>query len=252
MLQIIAAGARAAKAAVKAARAAKKAKAAKAAKSSREFKDVGDSMYNARRRFTRAAQRNLDKAEETTGSTSAHYRNLAKQDLEKALQTYDQKTTQQFSRPIRELADSLNVDLSQSRLQLKQAKTELVNRMRENAENESYGRLESVLQDSEVRRQAEAQSVFNSPVGQRIIGGLVDVWKSEAVEIGVDGKQKVNKAKMMKAIFDYFGTDNLADVLKKVEEELGESLYRQGDKDEIYETVKLQIQNKVADNTLVA
>lgn len=252
MIQVIAAAARAAKAAVKAARASKKAKAAKAAKSSRAFKDVGDTMYNARRRFTRAAQRNLSKAEETTGATSARYRNLAKQDLEKALQTYDQRTTQDFSRPIKQLAESLNVDLSQSRMQLKRMKTEMTNRIRETVEEESFGRLEGVIQDSEVRRQAEAQSVFNSPVGQRIIGGLVDVWKSEAVEIGADGMQKVNKAKMMKAIFDYFGTDNLADVLKKVEDELGESLYRQGDKDEIYETVKLQIQNKVADNTLVA
>lgn len=212
----------------------------------------GDTSYNARRRFTRSAQRNLEKAEATTGATAARYRNLAKQDLEKALQTYDKRTTQDFSRPIKDLAASLDVNLNQSRQQLKQTKTEVANKMRNAAVDRSISRLESELQDSEVRRQAEARSVFNSPVGQRIIGGLVDVWKSEAVEIGADGMQKVNKAKMMKAIFDYFGTDNLADVLEKVEDELGESLYRQGDKDEIYETVKLQIQNKVADNTLVA
>lgn len=215
-------------------------------------KEKGDTSYNARRRFVRAAQRNLDKAESMTGATAARYRNLAKQDLEKALQTYDKRTTQDFSRPIKDLAASLDVNLNQSRQQLNQTKTEVANKMRNTAVERSISRLESELQDSEVRRQAEAQSVFNSPVGQRIIGGLVDVWKSEAVEIDADGIQKVNKAKMMKAIFDYFGTDNLADVLKKVEEELGESLYQQGDKDEIYETVKLQIQNKVADNTLVA
>ena len=215
-------------------------------------KEKGDTSYNARRRFVRAAQRNLDKAEETTGATAARYRNLAKQDLEKALQTYDKRTNQDFSRPIKDLAASLDVNLNQSRQQLKQTKTEVATKMMNVAVDRSISRLESELQDSEVRRQAEAQSVFNSPVGQRIIGGLVDVWKSEAVEIGADGMQKVNKAKMMKAIFDYFGTDNLADVLKKVEDELGESLYRQGDRDEIYETVKLQIQNKVADNTLVA
>ena len=216
-------------------------------KISRAFKEKGDKFYNARRRFSRAAQRNLAKAEAATGATAERYRTLARQDLEKALSTYDPKTTQKFSKPIRDLAQNLGVDLNQSRTQLKQMKAEVSSKLRETAEERSYARLESALQDTEMRRQAEARSVFNSPIGQRIIGGLVDVWKPEAIEFG-----KVNKAKMMQAIYDYFGVDNLADVLKKVEEELGASLYREGEQDTVYETVKLQIQNKVADNTLVA
>ena len=218
-------------------------------------KEKGDTSYNARRRFVRAAQRNLDKAEETTGATAARYRNLAKQDLEKALQTYDKRTNQDFSRPIKDLAASLDVNLKESRQQLKQTKDALITKMRNTAISKSVLRLEESLTDSDIRSEEEAKIVFGSPVGQRIVGGLVEKWREPATETYEEGgelKTRINKRKMWEAIYEYFGTDSLAEILKKVEEELGESLYRQGDKDEIYETVKLQIQNKVADNTLVA
>lgn len=242
MIQVIAAGAKALKTAAKAAKTAKKAKAAgaRAAK-------AGDKFYNARRRYQRAAERNLRKAEASSGATAARYRSLAMQDLDKALSTYDKATTQEFSKPIQNLADKLGVDLSQQRRQLQARKDDSAKRLRTLAEQDSTQRLESVLKDPETRRQAEAKAVFSSDIGSRIIGGLVDVWRPVAVEAG-----KVNKGKMMQAIYNYFNVDNLADLLQSVEDQLGESLYKDGDMDSVYETVKLTIQNKVASNTLVA
>lgn len=242
MIQVIAAGAKALKAAAKAAKTAKKAKAAGA-----RAKKAGDTFYNARRRYQRAAERNLRKAEASSGATAARYRSLAMQDLDKALSTYDKPTTQEFSKPIQNLADKLGVDLSQQRSQLQSMKDDRANRLRTLAEQESTQRLESALSDPETRRQAEAKALFSSDIGSRIIGGMVDVWRPVAVEGG-----KVNKRKMMQAIYNHFNVDNLADLLQKVEEQIGEALYKNDDMDNMYETVKLTIQNKVASNTLVA
>lgn len=211
-----------------------------------------DANYNARRRFYRAAQRNLKKAEQATGATADRYRTLARQDLSKAIDTYDKGTTQNFAKPIQNLAEKLGVNLSFQRATLKKMSDKAASKLQEAARERSFRRLESAIDSEEVRRQEEAKSVFSSPVGHRIIGGLVDVWRDKALTTDEKGRSKVDKAKMMDAIFDYFKVDNLADLLQKVEKSLGERLYSDGDTDTIYETVKLIIQSKVADNTLVA
>ena len=208
---------------------------------------AGDTFYNARRRYQRAAERNLKKADQASGATAARYRNLARQDLDKALATYDQSTTQNFSKPIQNLASKLGVNLGQQRKRLQSMKGELARKLRETAASKSANRLASAVADAEARRQAEAKAVFSSGIGSRIIGGLVDVWRDKAL---IDGK--VDKKKMMQAIFDYFKVDNLADLLSAVEKTLGERLYDEGDDETLYETVKLTLQEKVADNTLVS
>ena len=76
---------------------------------------------------------------------------------------------------------------------------------------------------------------------------MVDVWKDKA---SIEGK--IDKKAMFDAIYDYLGVDNLADALQKMEQAIGDRLYGDGETDTIYETVKLIIQSKVADNTLVA
>ena len=210
-------------------------------------KRKGDEYYNARRRYQRAAERNMRKAEQSSGATAARYRNLAKQDLLKALATYDKGTTQNFSKPMQKLANNLGVDLGEKRARMKGLKDKVAKDLQTKAVEKSTERLAGAMKTTEQLRQAEARAVFSSEVGHRIIGGLVDVWRDKAVKGG-----KIDKEKMMKAIYDYFQVDNLADVLQKVEQSLGEILYQDADTDTIYETVKLTIQNKVADNTLVA
>lgn len=240
--------------------AASKAAKSSAKKAARAHK-TGDNAYNARRRYQRSAERNLKKAEQTTGATSERYRNMAKQDLDKALSTYDPKTTQEFSKPIQNLANQLNVSLDTERNKLKQMKTASAEKARTSAIASSEERnimKTDILSNrkrlitAEEMRQAEARAVFNSEIGHRIIGGLVDVWKSEATTVTADGKAKIDKRKMMKAIYDYLGVDNMADALEKIEQQIGEQLYENIDQDNYYEVVKLTIQTKVADNTLVA
>ena len=77
------------------------------------------------------------------------------------------------------------------------------------------------------------------------------MWRDEAVTIDeTTGERKIDTRKIFKALFKYFDVDNLADLVEKVENEIGEVLYEMGNADEIYEVVKLSIQNKVLDNTL--
>ena len=220
-----------------------------------------DENYNARRRFYRAAQRNLQKAERATGATADRLRTLAKQDLSKALDTYDKETTQDFSKPIQNLAEKLGVNLSFHRSVLKKMSDKAARKLQETAKERSTKRLESALDDAETRRQSEAEIIFSTNIGSRIIGGLVDVWREKATVPTVKtdrktGKKykstKIDKEKMFQAMFDYFKVSNLADLLQKVEKSIGKRLYENGDTDTIYETVKLLIQGKVADNTLVA
>ena len=221
---------------------------------------TGDTYYNARRRFVRSAQRNLKKAEQSSGITADKYRTIAANDLQKALDTYEQGTTQNFSKPIQKLASVLDVNLGQARQRLKDMKANTATRLRNLAEKQSTERLAGNLDDAETLRQAEAKAVFSSDVGSRIIGGLVDIWKDKASHVVTrydkDGKPykktEVDKKKMFDAIFDYLGVDNLADALQKMEQAIGDRLYGDGETDTIYETVKLVIQSKVADNTLVA
>ena len=220
-----------------------------------------DENYNARRRFYRAAQRNLEKANRATGATADRLRSVARQDLKKALDTYDKETTQNFSKPIQNLAEKLGVNLSFQRSVLKKLSDKAARKLQESAKERSKERLVSALDDTEQRRQQEAEIVFSTNVGSRIIGGLVNVWREQATvpTIKFDRKTgqkykstKVDKEKMFQAMFDYFKVDNLADLLQKVEKAIGSRLYENGDTDTMYETVKLLIQSKVADNTLVA
>ena len=222
------------------------AKAAKA-KTAARAKKAGDQFYNARRRYQRAAERNLKKAEQTSGATAARYRNLAKQDLNKALSTYDPNSRQQFSKPIQRLADELNVDLEQRRAEIRATDSGRAAETRKALEQSSTSRLAGATESAEELRQAEAKALMNSNIGHRIIGGFVNVWRDASTISG-----KVDKTRMMREIMDYMGVDNLGDLVQKLEDTLGELLYSGDDSDVFYEVVKLTIQNKIADNTLVA
>ena len=223
-------------------------KAAKAGKATRARK-AGDDAYNARRRSQRSAERNMKKAEQSSGATAARYRQLARDDLDKAMKTYDQSTTQNFNKTITNLADQLGVDLQQQRRRIQSMKKGTAEKLRENAisEEKSRTRLVANIDDDEARRQAEARQIINSKVGSRIIGGLVDVWKDEAT-ISTDEGLEVDNRKILPALFDYFNVDNLADMLEKVEQIIGDKLYGDEDSDAMYEAVKIMLQKHTAMN----
>ncbi len=204
-----------------------------------------DDAYNARRRYYRSAQRNFKKAEKSSGANAARYRAIARQDLEDALSTYDPNAPKQkISKPIRDLAQKFNIDIEGQRGEFI-ASTE---RERERAISRSEVVLESTLQNELIRREREAYAVLNEPsLGRRIIGGFVDIWRDKATDYETG---KIDKSKIIPALLDYFQVRNLADMLQKVENMIGDILYSEGNQDVMYEAVKILIQTKVADNTV--
>lgn len=205
---------------------------------------TGDDAYNARRRYYRSAQRNLKKAEASSGANAARYRALARQDLEDALATYDASAPKQkLSKPIRDLAEKMNIDVKSQRSEFIAA----TEKQRAKAIEKSERRLESNLSDVNVRREQEARTLLNNPVvGRRVIGGFVDVWRDKFLDF--DGT--FDKSKIIPMLFDYFKINSYADLLEKVENIVGDNLYISEDSDVMYETVKILIQMNVADNTV--
>lgn len=205
-----------------------------------------DEQWNARRRYIRAAERNLKKADELQGATAERYRQLARQNFESAISTYspDQLSKGIRSKSLQGMANEFGYhpDVLSSINQ---------NRYQQNLEiltRESEQQLEGVINTVGNRREQEARALLNDDtIGSRILGGLVEIWKDAAT---VDGK--VDNKKILPAIYEHFGIDNLADLVDILEQEIGSSLYdMKGDIDNIYESVKITIQTKVRDGSLV-
>ena len=239
-------------AAGRAASAASKArKVAKATRASGKVRatEKGYNAYNARRRFTRAAEKYLEKAETATGETAQRYRELARVNLEDAISTYDPGTTQKFSKPIQRLTQEFGIDLEGQRSDWIMKETESKREKRlSKAIEKSFATQESTLAPEYgpviPRSEYEAKQIVNA-YGDRIFSGLRDVW----VDVAGD-KQAVTKR-----IFEYFNSNSWNDVLNKMEDYLeskGKSLYESDQNDDPYETIKLYIQSAVASNTLVA
>ncbi len=220
-------------------------------------KKQGDVSTNARKRYYRASERYLKKAEQASGANAQRYRQLAKQSFEDALATYDPANTQKYSKPIQRLAGEFGYDLDAMR-QLPESNAERESaisrraRIQERVVRESEYVTETALKSDDVRREREAQTLFkNAEIGRRIIGGYVDVWRDEATVTDPEtGERKIDTRRIFAALYKHFNVDKLADLVEKVENEIGSVLYEMGNDDEIYEVVKLSIQNKVLDNTL--
>lgn len=214
----------------------------------REFK-AGDDSTNARKRFYRKSQSYLKKAEESSGATASKYRQLAKQNFEDALNTYEPTNKQKYSKPIRELAEVFGYDLEGHR-EKRIENEKFYKKVQERAIENSVSALKSIEDDPETRRQNEARALLNNDaIGSRILGGLVDVWKDEASVYDDEGNyQGIDNEEILPALFDYFDVDNLADMLEKVEEIIGDKLYADEDSDSMYEAVKILIQTKIVEN----
>lgn len=220
----------------------------------RQRRKTGDDATNARKRYYRSAERYLKQSEQATGATAARYRQLARKELDNALDTYDKKTTQKFSKPIQKLANDLGVSLEEERKKIKSRSDEYAQKVRKSAidlEGKSAKSLAGAKDDPETRRQAEAREILNSPIGSRILGGTVDIWRDEATEEDEEGNLTVDQTEILPALFDYFEVDNLADLLEKVEEIIGDKLYADEDSDAMYEAVKILLQTRIADDNTV-
>ena len=228
-----------------------------ATKKAARAKKAGDASYNARRRYYRSAERNLKKAENSSGATAARYRQLAKQDFQDALGTYE-NDQQKLSKPMQQLGEKLGVNAEEMRARkVGDMETSKSDATRNRLISSSTNVLEKNLSNEDVRREREARALLNNDkIGSRIMGGLVDVWKDKATVTVVDESgieyQKIDNSKILPALFDYFEVDNLADMLEKVEKIIGDKLYKDEDEDTMYEAVKLMLQVHTLKNPVSA
>lgn len=205
----------------------------------------GDMATNARKRYYRDAERYLKQASQNFGATAERYRTLARERLSDALNTYSKNTTQAFSKPIQRIANALGVDLSSARDAIKERSDSEERRIRERAisEEQSNKATRAGLTREELR-QREARTLLNSDIGSRIIGGTVDLWGKDA-RIDTETGTKIDNKKILNVLYDRFEVDNLADLLTKMEEIAGESLYASPDDKAFYESAKITIQTYV-------
>lgn len=203
---------------------------------------AGDIATNARKRYYRAAERYLKQANQSTGASAGRYRELARQKLEDAIGTYSKKTTQAFSKPIQRLANELGIDLQAKREKAKSRSDASASKAQSKLIETSDRSMASAIPTEDELREMQARAILNSPIGKRIIGGTVDIWRDAATVVGEDGQYSIDKTKILPALFEHYEVDNLADLIEAIENEVGETLYSSPDSDEMYETVKLLLQ----------
>ena len=202
----------------------------------------GDDSYNARRRYVRNAERNLKKAESATGAAKARYERLAQESYKNALKTYS-TSNQKPSRAIERLGKQLGKVTSRLRETI--VKRQEPRDVKE-AIKRSYKVKETNLTDEQTRREVEATTILNSPIGRRIIGGTESIWRDEATMTGDDGSYFVDKKRILPILFKYFKVDNVADLLERIETEVGEYFYADDEGAlSMYDVVKLTIQKAI-------
>ena len=86
-------------------------------------------------------------------------------------------------------------------------------------------------------------------MGKRIIGGLSSVW-SDSVKKGNSNAE--NRQAIQDSVFEYFGVSKWADVIDKLRDMAGESLFEVSNDLEMYDTVKIAIEKGIAKNESLA
>ena len=162
---------------------------------------AADEMRNARRRFSRQAERYVNEARNAEGALRTRYENLARDALRDAISTYSEGfPASRYGKDIKELLNTLGDVKAHPRKSAEQ----LI--------RESYTQLRGARTADAARRAKEARAIMNSPVGSRIYGATVDIWK---------GAPDINQALM-----DYFEVDDMMGVIEKFEQEFSDDLYK--------------------------
>lgn len=128
----------------------------------------GDSAYNARRRYTRKAERYMKQADASYGASRERYIELAKREAEKALSTYEKEPSfQKLSKGLQRVA--LETDAQFTKPANDARRQEIISRSKRS--------LESSVEN---RREYEGRAIMSSSVGSRIIAALEPVWREYA------------------------------------------------------------------------
>lgn len=212
---------------------------------------TGDAATIARKRFYRKAESYMKQAEASTGATAGRFRALAQLQLEDALKTYSQDYKRPYSKPIQQLADKLGVDLEEARRNLQAKTKEAAEKVRSNLIDLKGDSIasERSLRSREITvdemREEEARAILNSPLGRRVIGSTVDIWREAATVYDENEEPKIDKTKILPALYKHYKVDNLADLLEAMEKQAGDEFYKDPDSEVMYETVKLTIAKHV-------
>lgn len=194
---------------------------------------MGDDAYNARRRYTRQAQRYLKQADNTTGEASRRYRALAEQAYTNAIGTYaDSSSSANFSSEIKKLASRFGQVVGEARNRLNRARL-----IRESSKAKSPRGL-----TDQQRRDMEGRQLLNTFVGHRIFGGMQNIWEKDALERKDDGTYKINQEKALELLKDYFGVDDVLGIIEAFEEQFS-GLYAKPSSQVQYDEIVLAAQS---------
>lgn len=194
-----------------------------------------DDIYNARRRYRRQAERFQAKARESTGITRARYEAQARNSIMNAMMTYQGGKARGR---VATIASELGVTQESLvvRAGLRGAQAGRSQRLSESQVSRLVQKSMSALagkgEPDEDRMAREILSVDN--IGSRFYGGLIDVW----------GTDEESRRHPNQAILEYFGADNLMQVLEELED-AGIDIYTPNLNDDQYKSVQLKIQEYV-------
>lgn len=179
-----------------------------------------DPIYNARRRYRRAAERYIEKAEQAIGSERERFEILAKDAIENAIRTYEDKSKIQGA--VKRVAERLGVTRPEPVSEDRRA--QLV--------GQSYESLASAPLD----KNAEAKRILKyGNIAGRFYGGLSHIWED------------LPYSQRDKAIMEFFGVDNLLDAMDIIRNEWGINLYEAEDNTQKYREQKEQVRNRAFD-----
>lgn len=202
---------------------------AKARKRERKSDDV----YNARRRFRRQAQHYLAKADNSGGLERARYEALARNATMSAIRTYSKG--QKVQGQVKQLADRLDITertfeskafaqgFEKSGVYAKDI-SKLIERSQSALVGDSGSKGRS--------RDDMARDILSAGnIGSRFYGGLVQIW----------GKNEESRKHPNRAVLEYFGANDLLEVLEDLEN-AGIDLYAPDVNDDVYKSVQLKLQ----------
>ena len=192
-----------------------------AAKQSRS-KTKADEIYNTRRRLRRAAERELRKADNSTGATKNRYITLAKEYIEKSLSTYA-KNTNKISNSIQKVINRIeNVK------KFEDLKGNYSQKMNE------YSR-KTLVKNLQDRNQIANNILAQGNIASRLYGGLIDVWQYDMSNKTINEK-----------IMNFFNAKDMLEVLEKIEKQ-GIDIYSAPENDNKYMGIALKLQNYAAE-----
>ena len=181
-------------------------------------KTKADEAYNTRRRLRRAAERELRKANNSTGATKNRYITLAKEYIEKSLSTYA-KNTNKISNPIQKVINK--IDNVKKVEDLKGNYSQKLN---------EYSR-KTLVKNLQDRNQIANNILSIGNISSRLYGGLIDVWQKKSLGKTINEK-----------IMDHFNAKDMLEVLEKIEKK-GIDLYSAPENDNKYMEIALKLQN---------